>query len=239
MSSEPAGTTRSLVRERRCAALLSALVAIAVPGCDEPNAGAADAPDGLILEIDGLRCWGEELEPLMAYAESVDARIGRNARIATILDGHLIPLKLAQRAFAREREEQRRRAEALAAAIGNGGYPELVARATSTAAGAPLQVMRHDLPLLLAAWAFDETRLGTVSPVLETAQGFSLLSTYEITRGVTRTTDRAEVCQVAFFTHDSVAFGEWLAQSKGAVADRVTFLHSDYRGALPAWIKAP
>src|SRR5262249_32457425 len=136
-------------------------------------------------------------------------------------------------------EELRHRADALAAAIGNGGYPELVARSTSIGAGSPHTVMRYELPLPLAAWAFDEEHVGTVSPVIETAQGFSLLSTYEITRGLTRTTDRAEVCQVAFFTPDNVAFADWLEKSKAAAADKVTFVNSDYRGALPPWIKAP
>jgi hypothetical protein len=220
--------------------LLVGIAGICLFGCEEDPRLAPEPPPGLVMEIDGLQIWAREIEPWVAYVETVDRRTGRDAAIRGILDNHLIPLKLAQRAWAEPRDELRRRAEALARVVRNGGYPELVAKGRAVA-GEPLAQTtgRLDLPLPIGAWAFDEDRIGHVSPLLETPQGFSLFSTYRIERGITRTVDRVEAYQVPFYTHPPVEFAAWLVEARAAVSDKVTYVHPGYRRALPPWVKLP
>jgi hypothetical protein len=212
-------------------------LALALAGCaPEPD---QQAPPGLVLECDGLRIWEHEIEPLLAYVHSVDRRTGRLSAVTGILDGHLIPLKLAERAFPEQRNQQRELAAGLRAVIGNGGYPELVARGRAMGRDPCREVMRHQLPAAIAAWAFDPEHVGEVSPVIEVPQGFTLVSTFEVEQNTTRVTDRAETCQIAFYTHDAAEFGRWYEAQKARLAHAVTYLAPDYEGALPPWMEPP
>lgn len=190
--------------------------------------------DGVILEVDGLRFTRAEVARFDAYVDSIDRRVGRNTRTMGILERHLIPLKLAERAFPEERRTQRERCEALARVVGNGGYPELALK--GAAVGKEIVVTPSELPMAIAAWMFEDEHLGRVSPVLETPQGFCLAASYDIRRAATRPQDVAEGFLATFYTHDATEFGAWLKQAEAAIAGHVTYVDPDYRDAIPPWL---
>ena len=211
----------------------------ALGACTEQPEPSDSFPADLVLELDGLQFWQHELTPLIEYLQSIDKRRGSMSAAVGVLDSHLIPLKLVRRAWAAERAAARARCDALANAVGNGGYPALV-KFGRQVAGEPTTVLlrRSELPLPIAQWAFDADNLGLVSPPIETAAGFSLVSTYRIEEGITRTEDRAEVYEVRFETHEPRELLEWLTRTRTDLAHQATFVHPDYRGSLPSWLEA-
>ena len=213
---------------------------LALPACDDGGrTRAAGDDDGAVLVLDGMRITRADIAELEPYLRSVEPRAGRML-IASKALAHLIPLALARRGLAARREILRERAEALRRVVGNGGYPELVAKGRVAGGFRPRRPLtRNELPLPLARWAFDEANVGRVSPVLETAQGFSLIATREIVRGVTRAGDTADIFQVPFYTHPSKEFGAWLASARAAIADKVELVDPEYAPALPRWLKIP
>ena len=212
--------------------------ALTLGACDHEPPEPAHPP-GLVLVVDGIEIFESDLEPLLAYAQSVDKRTGRMTVIGGILDHHVLPTKLAQRAFQKERAQQLELAEGLASAIGNGSYLDLTNKAKHVSSLSESAVLRHEIPLTLAAWAFEPENVARVSPILESPQGYSLVSTYHLQPGVTRVTDRADICQVSFYTHGPDDFGAWLVETKRTVADKVTFVNPEYRRAIPPWLEIP
>lgn len=215
-----------------------AALGVASSGCtEEPS--EADAPRAdLILEVDGLRFWKHELASLLRYVQATNPRQGEASSVAGILEHHLIPLKLAQRSWPEKRAEVQERADALRRVVGNGGFPALVATGRQVAGDPPAEPTRRgSLPLVVDAWAFDESKIGQVSPVLETPAGFSVVSTYGITPGITTLADRAESFHVAFATHDPDELRIALKQAIDGLSGKVTYVHDDYRHSLPPWLK--
>lgn len=219
-------------------AILLATVIVAAAACADESRTPPEPPTGLAVEFDGLRIWDHEVEPFRRYVEAIDNRAGHLTLLGGILDGFLIPLKMAQRAWHEERETQRERAEGFARAVGNEGYPGLVQKGRSLA-GEPTtdRITRNDLPLPLAVWAFDKEKIGQVSPVIETPQGFAIVSTYKIVDGRTSNADTAEVYQVSFYTHGAKDFSDWYFAERVKLAGKVTHVGDDYRRALPPWIR--
>ena len=216
---------------------LAALGASHVACAEEPEQANVPPPD-LILELDGMRFWRHEIEPLLDQLLAVNPRRGRVSAAVGILDTHLIPLKLAERAFAERRREMRERAEALARVVGNGGYPKLVAVGRQVAGDPPEELSpRSAFPLPVAAWAFDDDRIGQVSPVLASAAGFSLVSTYRIERELSSDGDLVEAFHVSFPTHAPEELAAWLALAKTDLAGKVSYVHPDYRRSLPPWLQ--
>ncbi len=201
--------------------------------------GPPSPPPEVALEIDGMRVLASEIAPLCEYLDAVDRHLGRNAKIAAVLDYHVLPLRLAQRAFAAQRRPLLESCTALRRAVDNGAYPALVAKAGRVRGATALSVLRTELPLSLASWVFAADSIGQVSPVLETPQGFCLVGVWQVEAGATRTADRAEVFQVPFFTHAPDEFDAWLRREKAAVAGRLSYVHPDYADALPPWLQLP
>lgn len=193
-------------------------------------------PPGVVLEVDGLEITAEELAQFDDYFESLDPTMGRNYRTREFLDQFVLPLRLAQRAFPEDRAEKRQRATVLAEAIGNGGYSALVERGEVYGGYKPDHpYSRNDLPLPVARFVFDENHLFQVSPPIEVAQGFALIATYRLMQGISTVQDRAEVYFVPFYTLDSSQFATWYEVQKDRIRNRVTYVHPDYRQALPSW----
>jgi hypothetical protein len=214
------------------------LLAVAA-ACADDYGDPAAWPAGLVLQVDGLQVWEHEVAPLVSYLASVDRRAGRRTRLAAILSAHLLPLKLAQRAFAAERAALRPRCEALRRAVDNGGFPELVAKGRVVPGASHLRLGRHELPLPLQSYAFAAENLGQTSPVLEVPQGFALIATEHLAPGTSRADDLADVFQVPFYSHSPDDFAAWLRGAQAAVAGRVEYVHPDYRDALPPWLDPP
>ncbi|MEM7202346.1 MAG: hypothetical protein AAF628_18895 [Planctomycetota bacterium] len=214
---------------------LAGLLVLALGACHSEGEPIAQRGD-VFLELDGMAFRRAELAPFLAYYDRVNRRVGRNTRIQVILDMHLIPRQLARRAFAEERRALQESCEALHRVVGNGGYPELVAKGKAVP-GAELQVVeRSDLPLAVAAYAFRDEAIGVLSPVIETPQGFCLVSVREHHRGTLTTLDTAELFLVPFYTHDAAAFEAWLQQARAEVAGALDWVHPDEAEALPPWL---
>ncbi len=207
-------------------------------GCGDSDTPAGDAPPGVVLELDGIQVTEAEISEYVDYILSVDKRTGKREMVRAILDQHILPVRLAQRAFAEQRQALRAQCEALAHAVGNGGYPALLRKGGPLVGNQDnLVLSRYELPLAIQRYAFDETRIGLLSPVIETPQGFSLVSVFNIERGMARPADRVEFFQVPFYVLGPTEFDAWLRQHQVEVAAKLTYVHPDYAEALPPWLQ--
>jgi hypothetical protein len=204
--------------------------------CGDRSPEAAPPPDAdLALQVGEARVEWSELEALLPYFDSVDRRVGRSTRIRHLLDNHLLPLAAARLAFKEKRAEQRRHAEALAAVVGNGGYPALRAQGRQSGQESA-KAKREDFPLPVAAWLFDPKNIGQVSPVTETPQGFTLASAYDVQRGETPLQDRVEAFQATFYTHTPDDFSTWWNAERQRLVGATRYVHPDLADALPSWL---
>ncbi len=216
--------------------LLICLAALTQAGC-APD-GEPAHPAGLALEIDGLQITIDELNSYDQYFRELDPTMGRNYRTSELLDQFLLPMRLAQRAFPEERAKARVEAAALAEVVGNGGYQELVRLGAVLGGFKPDKPFsRNQLPLALTRFAFDEDNVFKASPPIEVPQGFCLIASYRLHQGITTVEDQVEAYLVTFYTHDGSVFSTWYETEKHRIRNRVTYVHPDYRGALPAWVE--
>ncbi len=214
------------------------LIALIHCACAPDDQPSPPPGAGVVLEVDGLQITAEELRQFDDYFENLDPTMGRNYRTRELLDQFVLPLRLARRAFAEDRAEKRQRATVLAEAVGNSGYAGLVERGEVYGGVKPDHpYSRNDLPLPLARFAFDEDHLFKVSPPIEVAQGFALIATFQLMQGISTVEDQAEVYFVPFYTLDSAQFATWYEVQRDRIRNRVTFVHPDYREALPPWLK--
>lgn len=212
-----------------------------LPGCGEQAPPPLPAPDppapGVVLAFDGLAVLGAEIDEWLPYLESIDRHLGRRAMVRTVLARHVVPLKLAARDLQAERAPLLERAQALARVVGNGGFPELLAKGRTYGAERPETGWRRgELPLVLQRYVFDEQNVGQVSPVLALPQGYALAATFELRPGPTRLEDRADACIVMFYTHAARAFGEWLAAATRRPLP-VAYVHPDLAESLPEYLR--
>lgn len=224
---------------RNALAVVATLVALASLGCDEQAAGPA-VRAGVVLEIDGIVVHEAELTDLVRYVQSSGDRLGRNFATQIVLDRHVLPLRCAQRAFAPARAELRAKAEAMHRSVmaSGGADPQLRSKGAILGGEAsPGLLSRAGMELAQAAWCFAPDSFGLVSPVLEVPRGFCLLSVADHRPGIERTGDLVDAYQVPFYTHDQRAFGAWWDEHKGTLAGKLTYVHPDYRDALPTWIQ--
>ena len=195
-------------------------------------------PAGLALEIDGLQVTIDELHSYDDYFRELDPSMGRNYRTSELLDQFLLPLRLAQRAFPEQRAEARAEAAALAEVVGDGGYQELVRQGDVLGGFKPERPFsRNQLPLALSRYAFDADHVFLASPPIEVAQGFCLIATYRLHQGITTVEDQVEAYLVPFYTHSGALFASWYKAEKQRIRNRVTYVHPDYREALPPWVE--
>jgi hypothetical protein len=195
-------------------------------------------PAGLALEIDGLQITVDELKRYDDYFRALDPTMGRMYRTSELLDQFVLPMRLAQRAFPEERAKARVEAAALAKLVGNGGYQELVRLGEVLGGYKPDKPFsRNQLPLALTRYAFDEENVFKASPPIEVPQGFCLIASYRLHQGVTTVEDLVDAYQVPFYTHTNSVFATWYETEKHRIRNRVTYVHPDYRGALPAWVE--
>ncbi len=196
--------------------------------------------DPVVLRVGGLEVRQSEIAAFEAYVEKLDPTMGKMARKRAILDLSVLPLKLAQRDFPKQRAEQRSRAEALAQALGNSaGYDDLVSQSKHLP-GARLQqgLVHRVMSMAEARWAFADEHVGRVSPILETPRGYSILATLDKRPGPTMHYDAVDVWVAPFYTHaDRRSYLEWLTRAKASLVGRLTFIHDDYKEALPYWLR--
>jgi hypothetical protein len=201
-------------------------------GCDGPPVEAR------LLVVDGIEIRVADVEPYVAFLDTIVPEGGRKTKIMRALEEHLIPLRLAQRAFAAERRTMFERASALAAVAGNIAELERHAQLVETKRRSTMTRMQAQLPV--AMQLFDPLRVGAVGPPIEVPQGWFVAAAYDLVESPGLVLeDVVDALQVAFVTHTAAQWSEWIEAQRLAIADKVTFLHPDYQGVLPAWLRAP
>ena len=208
------------------------LVVVATSSC------GGNRPDpAVVLVFDGLTIRLEEVEPYVRFLDGFVPEGGRKAKVQRALEEHLIPMRLAQRAFAAERAAQLAEARALCQVASNAAELEQHARALKEQRRAHFPRLHSKLPI--AMFLFEPMNLGAVSPPIEVPEGWSVVAGFDMRSGPLALDDSVDALQVAFFTHNGRDWTEWLAAEKLRVADTVTYVHPDYVHALPDWLHPP
>lgn len=215
----------------------ASLCALLLAAC-EPTPPPGPDPE-IVLVLDGIEVRRAELQPLVDYLGTTGERLGRAYRIEGALERHILPMKLAQRAFAAERAALRAKAEAMHRSVVASGnaYPQLRSKG-EVIGGVPTPgyLARHQMELAQAMWCFAPENLGWCSPVLEVPQGFCMMAVQDYRPGETRTMDGVDAYLVPFFHHDRGGFDAWYKEQKKALAGRLQYVHPDYADGLPRWI---
>jgi hypothetical protein len=86
---------------------------------------------------------------------------------------------------------------------------------------------------------FDPLTTGGTSDPIEVPRGWIVASAYEIKEAALVLDDVADAVQVGFLTHSPGDWVTWLEQEQRRLADKVTYVHPDFREHLPEWIVLP
>jgi hypothetical protein len=211
----------------------SLLFALAAAGCTEE---AKAPPSDLLLSIDGLEIRRAEVEPLVKFFDSIGPEWATRVKYRRALDEFVIPLRLAQRAFPAERAKLLERAQHLRSVATNvielekQGAQQVLKRQDLT---------RRSVEIPVATFLFDPMTTGGVSDPIEVPRGWILAGAYEIKEAALVLDDLADAVQVGFLTHTPGDWATWLDLEKHRLADKLTYVHPDFREHLPEWIKLP
>lgn len=216
-----------------------AAVMVLTCGCErEPDPSGPPAP-GVLLVVDrDLVVRESDVEPFAEYFEELDPSMGVKYRTRELLQQHLVPLMLARRAFPEQRAAQLEQARAVRATADN----SLEFRRRAELLGireSDRPYTRSDLPLPVAMWAFRPEHLGAVSPPIETARGWVLVSPLDLESGVTQPADRLRALVMPFHTHSRDDFDAWLGRARAEIAGRVDWVAPTIEDALPPTLLKP
>jgi hypothetical protein len=218
-----------VTRARICCLLLPALLA----ACGEEEA----KPDPeLLLVFDGIEVRFADVEPYVEFLGSFLPESGRKARIMRALDEQVLPVALARRAFPGERKQQLERARELCSVATNVHELEEQTRTYSPKARRDYTRL-HMLPI--AMFLFEPLNLGSVSDPIELPAGYVVVGAFDLKESALLLDDYADTLQVGFETHPPTAWSSWLAAEKQRVSSKVTYVHPDYREAMPPWLELP
>lgn len=215
------------------AALLLAASA-AVPGCGDERQGTAETR---LLVLDGICITLDDVAPYLAFLDACLPEGGHKTKVQKILDDQLIPLRLGQRAFAAERQRLRERADALRAVSSN--VEELEQHTALLETKGRLKIGRMQAKLPAAMFLFDALQLRSVSQPLELPQGWMVVAAYDLHESAMAVHDWVDALEITFYTHTTGEWLGWYAVQKAALASTATFVHPDYRNAMPEWIQLP
>jgi hypothetical protein len=216
----------------------------AAAGCSRentPNGSGAPAQaqltaDTLLLTLDGIEFrWGDA-SGYVSFYDAIYPQWSLRTKLRKVLEDHLVPLRLAQRAFPELRAEQLQKARAMQSVCGNA--LELARKAEG------LHHRRGEVGLQLvevpvAVFLLDRARLGSVSDPIELPQGYMLCGALDLREGGVVGDDLVDAVQVPFQTHDHPTFRKWLDEQQAALARKASFVHPDYRNAMPVWLQLP
>lgn len=223
-------------------ALLGAVAGCSDPVVPPPVAGRSalppeprPTPETRILSVDGIDFTYGEVQPYVDFFDRIYPKWTLASKVRRTLEVYLVPLRFAERDFASERAAALQHAQALAAVAGN--VVELEQKGGATAVRKTLIMPQLELPLAL--FLFDRSKTGSTSPPIALPQGFSVVGAFDVVDGAVVGDDLVDAEQVTFFTHQKDDFNEWLTQLRVRLADKVTFVHPDFRNATPDWLKLP
>lgn len=226
--------TTDLRRSRLRGFAVAAALAFAACAEDPP---AAPPADDRLLVVDGITITLADTAPYVAFLDSFLPEGGRKAKVRRALEEYLLPLRLAQRAFATERAEQLRQARLLCEVATNA--VELDQRSKLLPERHRGHLRRTAPKLPVAMFLFDPLRIGSVSEPLEVPMGFTVAASFDYLESALLIDDRVDALQVGFFTHDAGGWATWLVAEQQRIADTVTHVHPDYREAMPGWLHLP
>jgi hypothetical protein len=217
-------------------AALTALVALAACGEQRPAPAAPAGAAQRLLVVDGIEITLADVAPWVEFLDSFGPEVAQRVKVRRVLDEYLLPLRFAERSFAAVRATQMEYARQLCSVATNTYELEqrgalLVQKRRSISYGT------IDFPI--ARFVFDELRLGSVSEPLAVPRGFVVASGFDVHKTTLVSTDSADAVLVGFFTHSPADWSAWLDNEKHRVGDKVTFVHPDYREAMPQWLQLP
>jgi hypothetical protein len=222
-----------------------ALLLAAVPACTDkekpqqpatPPQEAELKPDDVLLVLDGITIAWKDVRERVEALDELAPEFSRKKKIQKVLSDYTIPVLFARRDFAEQRNAQRELATTLRNASGN--VDELLKNAN----GRPFRrerISRGNVDLPVADFLFEPTNLGAVSPPIELPGGFVLAGCIDLTQTRVPMEDTCECVMVGFFTHDSQAEGQWELDLRTRLPQLVTYVHPDYRLAMPPWLNIP
>lgn len=210
-------------------------VALLLAACEKQPPPPAYGPD-VVLVVDGLEIRRQEIDRFHAIYASTAPELGRRTIVRHLLENHVLPLRYAQRAFAARRAELLEQARLLTTVATN--VVELEQR-SEPFFHQRKAVNRRQIEAPVAEFAFDRERLGSVSEPLEVPKGYIVAGCFDIQESAMVTEDLADLLQVGFLTHTNAEWIEWLRSEYDRTADKVQYVHPDYREALPFWLKLP
>lgn len=217
--------------------LLLAVLAGAVAASCSKSPPVPPADEARLLVIDGIEVRVAELTPYLAFFDSFLPEAGRKVKVQRVLEDHLLPLQLARRAFAEPRQKLLAEARQLGEVATN--FYELEQQTTNVVYRKRLNLTRLKPRLPVSMFLFDPLRTGSVSAPIEVPQGWIVAAAFELHESPLTSDDYVDGLQVAFFTHSDQEWLDWYDAQKKLLADKVTFVHPDYREAMPTWIRLP
>lgn len=224
---------------RPSAPAIVAAAALALAACNKATPAPPKPPTAAdrLLTIDGIEITFGEVLPLLDFVTATHPEVGRKTLMQMVLETHTVPLRLAERAFAAERAELKQHAADLRSVATN--VVELEAQAVPERIKEHKKYSRMQPELPVSMFLFDPLMTGGVSDPIAVQQGFVVTGAHDYAEMPLRSEDMVEATQVGFFTHTYGAWRDWLATEQQRVADKVTYVHPDYREALPTWCKSP
>ncbi len=228
--------TRPAAQYRPRSPALLVLLALASCGGSQPQAPKQPAPTDVLLRLDGLEITFGEVEPYVKFLDEAMPEGGRLTKVQKVLQDFAVPLALARRAFPEQRAAMRERAAMLRSVATN--VAELEQQAAQQTMSRKL-VARGQVDLPVAAFLFDPLQTRGVSDVLEVPRGFVVAAAHEIREGSTTVYDLVDAVLVGFATHTPIEFETWKQLEQERVAAKATYIHPDYRDAMPTWLRLP
>jgi hypothetical protein len=227
-----------VIPNRRPHALLPILILVAAltAGCSKE--APAPAADNRLLVVDGIVVTMDDVAPYLAFLDSFLPEGGRKAKLRRVLEEHLLPLRLAERAFPEQRREQLARAEGLVQVATNAA--ELEERSQAIHHRSRHSTSRLTPRLPVAMFLFDQSRWGSVSEPIEVPNGYIVATVFELKDdSALALDDYVDALQVGFLTHEIADWMAWLDTEQRRIGDHVTYVHPDYREAMPEWLHLP
>lgn len=236
------------LQDRTSAATFAAACALLLlaPACSKdapqtdttptPPAQQELKPDDVLLVVDGITIAWKDVQPHVAWLDEFAPEYSLRKKIQKVLPEYTLPVMFARREFADLRRAQFELATTVRAASGN------VEELDKNAGERPHRrerISRGDVELPVAAFVFEPTNVGAVSQPIEVPAGWMLAGCADLNQTRVPMEDVCECVQVAFFTHDAKFLREWKLELKTRLKDRVTYVHPDYRLAMPPWLQLP
>lgn len=212
-----------------------ALAAVLSQACSDPAIDPRKDPR--LLVIDGIEITFEELQPYFKFLSDSWPEAGEKTKYIRALREHLLPLKVGQRNFPKERAEQLELAKGLCSVATNVYELEQQSQLIEHKTRSNLTAQSAMLPV--AMFAFEPTNTNAVSPPIELAQGYFVVGTFELHQSPLKIADYVDALQVGFVTHTSRAWRTWYENEQLTMGKKVTFVHPDYRDSLPEWMEIP